>query len=72
MSIGCPNSPTGSLVFLQEQAESMRSDLGSGIRLNKGELWKEQGKEVVRTPSKLKPKFVRWLDFLNKHGKLSL
>jgi len=27
---------------------------------------------VARTSSELKPKFVRWVDFLNKPGKLFL
>ena len=37
MSTRCPNSPTGSPVFLQEQDESIRSDLDCGMELREDE-----------------------------------
>jgi len=42
------------------------------IGLREGELWKKQGQGVARNSSELKPKFVRWLDLINKLGNLSL
>ena len=37
MSNGCPSSPTGSLVFLQEQTESIGGGLEGGMELREGE-----------------------------------
>lgn len=68
----CPNAPTRSLVLLQDPAKRNRGELEGGIGLREGERWKKQGKGVARTSSELNPKFVRWLDFLNKPRKLFL
>jgi len=75
----CPNLfyrmswiPKGSPVFLQDTAECKRMDFEGDERLREDGWWIKLAKGVPKTPTNLKTRVGRWMDFLNKLGDVLL